>query len=475
MSPKSGAQPATVEAAAGDLIGGKFRVERVLGRGGMGVVLEATNVQLDQRVALKLMATGGDDPGWAERFAQEARAAARLRSEHVARVFDVDRDALRGPFIVMELLEGQTLASVLSTSGRVPMQRAVEYVIDACEGLAEAHARGIVHRDVKPGNLFLTRGEDARSTVKVLDFGIARVRSKEGGPNPKSSGPTVGTPAYLAPEQLRGSGAADHRADIWALGCVLYELLVGERAFRATRFTELVTKILEAPFHPFPPEVGVPAPVAAAVARCLERDPAKRFGSAGELALTLLPFARGRAHGTVAKAIAHGKSAGFDADLRMPSSMPPRPADDLPEPPSSAALAPPRLPDVGPGAETGRAKARGRRLVALAVAVSVSAALAAAVWMGARKSDAPRPSPLPPETAVTSVAPPLPAPDGGHVAATADASSEAAKEPPPSEPSPRRPAEVTPPRGTAPPPSTSRPGPSKEAPRVPDSEIRRTR
>src|SRR5262249_49276173 len=156
------------------------------------------------------------------------------------------KDTLHGPFIVMELLEGKTLAEVLSSTGRVALHRAVEYIIDACEGLAEAHARGIVHQDVKPGNLFLVTGSDGRPTIKVLDFGIATMRSKEREANAKSSHPSTGTPAYLAPEQLRGL-PVDHRADLWALGCVLYELLVGERAFRATRFTELVTKILETP------------------------------------------------------------------------------------------------------------------------------------------------------------------------------------------------------------------------------------
>src|SRR5262245_9418616 len=127
------------ELAAGDVLAGKFRVERVVGRGGMGIVIEATNLQLDQKVALKFLAKGADDPAVAERFSNEARAAARLRSEHVARVYDVGEDAVHGPYIVMEMLTGRTLAEVLSTAGRVALHRAVEYIIDACEGLAEAH------------------------------------------------------------------------------------------------------------------------------------------------------------------------------------------------------------------------------------------------------------------------------------------------------------------------------------------------
>lgn len=318
----------------GEILVGKFRVERVVGRGGMGLVVEATNLQLDQKVALKLLAQGADDPAIVERFSHEARAAARLRSEHVARVYDVGQDSRHGPFIVMEMLEGHTLAEVLSSSGSVQLHRAVEYIIDACEGLAEAHARGIIHFDVKPANLFLVSGSDGKPTIKLLDFGIAAVRTKERQANTTSSQPTMGTPAYLAPEQLRGL-TLDHRVDIWSLGCVLYELLVGERPFRAGRFTELVTKILETEPEPIPDDLEIPPRVRDAVLRCLDKDSTKRFASTGELALTLLPFARRRAHSAVTRAVAHVKSGGLDPHLQMPSSMPPPPSSEVP-------------PDVGP-------------------------------------------------------------------------------------------------------------------------------
>jgi serine/threonine-protein kinase len=330
----------------GDTIG-KFRVESIVGRGGMGVVVEATNIQLDQRVAIKVLAGGTNDPAMVERFSGEARAAARLKSEHVARVYDVGTDARYGPFIVMEMLEGKTLAEVVKAHGRVQYHRAVEYIIDACEGLAEAHARDIVHQDVKPANLFLVKGADGRPSIKLLDFGIATVRTmKKDGANPdaKSSHPSTGTPAYLAPEQLRASAPIDHRADIWALGCVLYELLVGERAFRATRFTELVTAILEAPPHPFPTDLDVPPGVLAAVLRCLERDPNKRFTSTGALALALLPYARPRAHQAAHRAVSHVKTRGLDPDLEMPMSMPPRAVELYVESASSAALRAPGVP-----------------------------------------------------------------------------------------------------------------------------------
>ncbi len=314
--------------APGDIVQGKFRVERIVGRGGMGIVIEATNVQLDQKVALKLLATGAEDPTMVDRFSREARAAARLKSEHVARVYDVGKDTLYGPFIVMEMLDGKTLAELLAEIKRVQLHRAIEYVIDACEGLAEAHARGIVHQDVKPANLFLVLGSDGRPSIKLLDFGIAtmRAKTKDETNDGKSSQPSAGTPAYLAPEQLRGSPSIDHRADVWALGCVLFELLTGERAFKQLRFMELVTNILESPRTAMPADLTVPFEVVAAIDRCLEKDPKNRFASTAELALALLPFARRRAHASVARAVAHVKTAGLDPSLEMPSSMPPPPA-----------------------------------------------------------------------------------------------------------------------------------------------------
>ena len=438
----------THEILPGALIAGKFRVERIVGRGGMGVVVEATNVQLDQKVALKLLASRSEDPAVAERFGREARAAARLRSDHVARVYDVGKDTLHGPFIVMELLEGRTLADVIAV-GRVPVHRAIEYVIDACEGLAEAHARGIVHQDVKPANLFLVTDTDGRPSIKLLDFGIATVRSSEREADAGSSHPSTGTPAYLAPEQLRGGRAADHRADIWALGCVLYELIVGERPFPATRFTELVTRILESRPEPIPATIEVPAPIAAAIERCLEKDPSKRFASTGELALTLLPFARRRAHSSVSRAIAHVKASGLDPALEMPSSMPPRPSDDAIELPSSAQLRAPGVPSFSrddfapaPGGLVGGAdalasgsestSARSRRGLALGALGALILLGASTAWLfsDGALSDSPPPSPASSSAGANSIEGPLPAVPSTR--AEAEATPALAANPPPS-------------------------------------------
>ncbi|HSO40823.1 MAG TPA: serine/threonine-protein kinase, partial [Labilithrix sp.] len=222
--------------APGQTIAGKFRVERVVGAGGMGIVVEAVNIHLDQRVALKFLRQDVErSPAVVARFEREVRSAVKLRSEHVARVSDVGTHPVYGPFMVMELLEGSTLAELLLANGPLPHHRAAEYVIHACEGLAEAHVRGIVHQDVKPANLFLVQGSNGRPLLKVLDFGISKATLSD----PRSidtattgrSGSNMGTPHYLSPEQLRAAKDVDLRADVWALGCVLFELVTGTKAF----------------------------------------------------------------------------------------------------------------------------------------------------------------------------------------------------------------------------------------------------
>ena len=475
----------------GDVLGGKFRVERLVGKGGMGVVMEATNVQLDQKVALKLLARNADDPAVVERFMREAKAAARLKSEHVARVFDVGKDPAHGPYIVMELLDGSTLAEVLQKARRVPLHKAVEHVIDACEGLAEAHARGIVHQDIKPGNLFLVAGDDGRPSVKVLDFGIATMRSKDDPANKdsKSSAPrSQGTPAYLSPEQLKGNPPVDHRADVWALGCVLYELVSGERAFRATRFTELVTKILEAPPDTLPLDVELPDAVALIIDKCLQKDPTKRYNSTGELALALLPFARRRAHSSVAKAVAHVKTGGLDPDLQMPSSMPPPPIGAADSGPTDVASVPnlraPSVPSFSnaPGAKTSDAPAPpARSKSALAIAVVFGAvALGGGAFAISRAFDKPVPSDkpvstTPPKPTELVAAPTTPASATVPIPAAADStppSTSGAEEP---LEAPAIPAVMTTARRFRPPAPRPTGAPAPTPAPVQETEIRRTR
>ncbi|MCC6645775.1 MAG: serine/threonine protein kinase [Polyangiaceae bacterium] len=278
----------------GAVLSGRFRVERVLGQGGMGVVVAAHHLQLDRRVALKfLLPEAVKSEVVLARFLREARTAARLQGEHVARVIDVGTLDEGTPFLVMEYLEGRDLADTLKLRGALPQDEAVTYVLQACEALAEAHAAGIVHRDLKPANLFLARRPDGTAAVKVLDFGISKASmydSVDAALTRESA--MMGSPAYMSPEQLRSARDVDHRTDVWSLGVVLYELLTGRVVFDAATLPDLHVQILSAA----PSSVRVRRPelpplLDGVVMRCLEKDPARRFSSVADLAAALAPFA----------------------------------------------------------------------------------------------------------------------------------------------------------------------------------------
>jgi serine/threonine-protein kinase len=281
----------------GDVVAGKYRVERILGAGGMGVVVAATHVELAQPVALKFIlpeALSGKQT--IERFMREARSAARLKSEHVARVLDVGRDGDL-PYMVLELLDGVDLAKLNKTHGPLPVADSVEYVLQACEALVEAHAAQIVHRDLKPQNLFVTRRLNGTPLVKVLDFGIA----KAVGPDDVSltdSHAIIGSPLFMAPEQMRSSKTVDARSDIWALGVVLYELLGGVLPFFGDTVTEVCIKVVnEAPPALDKLRPGLDTKLVAAVMRCLEKEPAKRWQNVAQLAAALEPFSKSAQQG----------------------------------------------------------------------------------------------------------------------------------------------------------------------------------
>ncbi|MBI5532807.1 MAG: serine/threonine protein kinase [Deltaproteobacteria bacterium] len=319
-----------LDVRVGEVVAGKFRVERIVGKGGMAVVVEATHLQLDERVALKFLRLDRmKRAAPEERFLQEARAAVRIKSEHVARVLDVGVRDDCCPFIVMEFLEGSDLGQVLGTSGALPVEEAAEYVVQACDGLAEAHARGIVHRDLKPENLFRVVQADGWRSIKLLDFGIAKVRDMmvaqaiDDTDQPKLAVENMGTPSYMSPEQLKSPMDVDHRTDIWSLGAVLFELITGTRPFVAVDFPTLVYEIRYAK-HGSIKELrpSVPPGLQAVIDRCLAKSPAERYQNAAELALALLPFAPRRAHVPAERALSITRAAGLltDPDLQVPGS-----------------------------------------------------------------------------------------------------------------------------------------------------------
>ncbi len=276
----------TVEIEPGKILVGKYRIERVLGKGGMGVVVLATHVELEDRFAIKIL-IGELDADAQQRFLREARAAAQIKSEHIARVIDVGTLPEGVPFMVMEFLEGTDLAGLIDQRGALPIEETVELMLQACTGLTEAHARDFVHRDIKPANLFVATASDGRRVVKLLDFGISKANAP-GQVTLTSTRAVLGTPAYMAPEQWRSAKDADVRSDIWSIGIVLHELLSGKRPFQGESVTEMCAAVLTE--DPSPLAISVPA-LEKVVARCLEKEPEDRYQRIPELARDLAAFA----------------------------------------------------------------------------------------------------------------------------------------------------------------------------------------
>jgi serine/threonine-protein kinase len=283
----------------GSTLGEKYAVVRQLGEGGMGAVYEARHTGTGRRVAVKLI-TGelSHDPDLVARFELEARALGAIESEHIAQVLDVGRDPVSGaPYLVMEYLVGEDLEHLFSRAGRLPAELALRLGVQACLGLAKAHAQGIVHRDIKPANLFLTERDDGELRLKILDFGIAKVTAPEATPAPQKKaltriGTFLGSPLYMSPEQTRGSAGVDHRTDLWSLGIVLYQAIAGRTPFEdapsVAEFVALVNTIPVTPLRAVAPDVD-PA-VAAAIERALVIDPAQRYQSAAEMRAALEAF-----------------------------------------------------------------------------------------------------------------------------------------------------------------------------------------
>ena len=322
--------PMTVQ--IGEVIRGKYRVERIIGEGGMGVVVLATHLALERHVAIKLLnAKSSESEEAIERFTREARAAARIQSEHVGRVVDVDTLPSGSPFIVMEFLEGNDLAGEMRNGTKLAPNAAVTFVLQACEAIAEAHAAGIVHRDLKPANLFLAKTASGATTVKVLDFGISKITRREAGAditaNKALTNPTsmLGSPLYMSPEQMKASTEVDARTDIWSLGVILYEALTGRSPFDAKTIPMICAAVLSQEPAPFD-DSTIPVALEKVVRRCLEKDASKRFRDVAHFVRALTPFAPEQATLTLERITKLRDDRGLPAS--SPASMPPPPNKD---------------------------------------------------------------------------------------------------------------------------------------------------
>lgn len=302
----------------GDTIAGKYVVERILGAGGMGIVLAAQHTVLGSRVAIKvLLPAASAIPGATERFVREARAAAALHGEHVARVVDVGTLDDGMPFLVMEYLTGKDLREVLRARGPLPIEEVAEYMVQVCDAIAEAHGLGIVHRDLKPGNLFLTQRPNGTPLVKVLDFGLAKVLDGASKAVQDASltvtGLVIGSPPYMPPEQLRSLKLADARSDLWSLGVIMHELLTGRQPFAGDGMEGLLVAIVaDEPMPPRSLRPEIPEAIDALVRRCLRKNPNERVQTAQEMAEVLSPFATPRrpAFGSLGSIVAENSGVG---------------------------------------------------------------------------------------------------------------------------------------------------------------------
>ena len=265
----------------GQVVGNKYRVLRLCGRGGMGSVYEAQNLALGKRVALKFIDSEACDHDGVQRFMREAQAASAAESQHIVQVFDFDDTSQGRPYIVMELLRGETLAARLERVGRLSTQQAVHIAVQVLRGLHRAHQVGVVHRDLKPENVFLTETDDEPLFAKIVDFGISKIARCDSGVTADTltqKGVILGTPFYMSPEQAQAAPDVDARTDLWALGAILFECLTGRRAFVGDTYQQVIIGICtrDAPdVRELAPET--PESLAHVIAQALARDRDKRF------------------------------------------------------------------------------------------------------------------------------------------------------------------------------------------------------
>jgi eukaryotic-like serine/threonine-protein kinase len=431
---------------AGEVLGGKYCVERVLGQGGMGVVVAATHMDLHQTVALKLMLPhAAAKPEAVKRFVREARAAVRLRSTHAARVLDVGTLDTGMPYMVVEYLEGTDLARHLAQKQRLAAGTIADVVLQACDALAEAHAQGIVHRDLKPGNLFLARSANGTVTVKVIDFGVSKIRTSMD-PTMTGTDTVLGSPAYMSPEQMRATRSVDGRTDIWSLGVILYQAVTGSLPFVADEYPALCLKVMLDPVPPLPSLPDIPRGFEQVIRRCLEKEPERRYATIAELAADLARFAStgGRLLAEQIGRVPPPGALSDDSDLAIDTTLNAAASQ-------SSTLQPAR---------------RWPRWATIAVpAILVTGVALAVVGLSAR---APEPRPETPATAAAASPPPAVPAAAPTTAVAATATSPAASPaptPPAAAPTPVPAA--APPADAAPPPPAATPDAGHAAPPAP--------
>jgi serine/threonine-protein kinase len=400
------------EVREGEIVGGKYRIENVIGAGAMGVVVAARHLLLEERVAIKfLLPHALDSRDAVARFMREARAAVKIKSEHVARVSDVSVLEDGTPYIVMEFLEGLDLADWLRQRGPLPTAQAVEFVLQACEAIAEAHSLGIVHRDLKPANLFAVQRVDGVSAIKVLDFGISKTTgSTPAGGSITDTTTVMGSPSYMSPEQMESSHNVDAQTDIWALGAILCELVTGKLPYEGHTLPQVYATIVAQPqpsLRALSPEVS--EDLESVILKCLQRNRTVRYRNVGELAAALMLFAPKRAHASIDRIARVFNTTQPGSDPAHPASWPT--AHTLTVQKTLASEGQPMLPAP-------RARHRTVRYAALLLALP-----AALTWAFHRStSDAARPPPLPPDPggAISSVSAGPPSESAPLAAATAE-------------------------------------------------------
>jgi serine/threonine protein kinase len=357
----------------GEVLAEKYVIGETIGAGAMGVVVAARHLLLDQKVAIKfLVPRAQEHPTSVARFMREARATARIRSEHVVRVLDVALLDTGVPYIVMEFLEGCDLAEWLRRRGPLPAEQACDFILQACDAVHEAHGLDIIHRDLKPPNLFVVHEASVVRTVKVLDFGISKMTEI----TPATIAPhewakykersvvtedrtTIGSPHYMSPEQMESTRDVDPRTDVWALGVTLYELVTGRLPFDGATFLQVYSSIAaETPAHLRASLTCLAPGLAEVIIKCLERNRERRFASVNDLAMALVAFGSIRAP-TYVERLARSGSRDVGASRQVEDATPSPRVLPISEGPKT-------LPSPGGGVREKAAAPTARRPVALA-------------------------------------------------------------------------------------------------------------